>query len=617
MNTEQTNTEKTTSAETDVGRVGPRARTTRSSLARRLPGWLREARDLAERHHLDTITEALDSLAAQRGRPAFRVAVVGEFNRGKSTLVNTLIGRKLLPTGQSPGAQVDIAVRGVDHAEALRLTWPDKSSQVAELDERAVWRELLVDDSDGDSVPSSVVADVAGTWLTDMDLELVDTPGANSGDEPDVERLRRSVAGADGALFVISAISPLGITERLLLEEELLCRHLPNIAVVVTMLDRVDADDRDSIVDDLRERLAALPGRGALPILTAPHPEEDDDRATALRSLVGGWATQADRGRWRDRRIAATVADHCDTMARLATEAAALARLSEAEQREHAARAEADLAEEEQVWSELRIGVQSRQLDTARRVQDLLDGERTSVMASLQNELEAARDPHAWWQRELPTRLRWHLSVMAKAVERAMLARLSQDTDWLDAAVRRGLPEAHPSPVPRALGLESAPGQPTAAVDDLSKLRLAARVGAQGGAALGYLVAAARHARLPMIYTIGFSVLSSLIAERAIRSATESQRRQIDALLVRTVDESISAFGATAVTTVEELYGDVVGHLHGSHEMWQRSYADVLTAVDPVDATDWVAFAFATQALATRVRADLDRTATDLSERGN
>jgi predicted GTPase len=38
-------------------------------------------------------------VAARLGAGRFHISVVGEFKRGKSTLVNALLGRELLPTG--------------------------------------------------------------------------------------------------------------------------------------------------------------------------------------------------------------------------------------------------------------------------------------------------------------------------------------------------------------------------------------------------------------------------------------------------------------------------------------------------------------------------------------
>src|SRR4051794_26071761 len=45
---------------------------------------------------------ALDDLAESIGDPSFRLLVFGEFSAGKSTLINALLGRRVLPAKARP-----------------------------------------------------------------------------------------------------------------------------------------------------------------------------------------------------------------------------------------------------------------------------------------------------------------------------------------------------------------------------------------------------------------------------------------------------------------------------------------------------------------------------------
>ncbi|MFC4608573.1 dynamin family protein [Streptomyces maoxianensis] len=187
---------------------------------------------------------ALDALAAERGRHAFRVALVGEFNRGKSTLVNRLIRRDLLPTGPCPVTRAPVTVRAAPE-ESVRLTWPDGHREVRSLADGGPWAGLTgpspspmpqegTYDAPAPTEPA-VVAAVADAWLTELGIELVDLPGVNSGSEEQLEQVRRTAVASDAVLFVVSALSPMSSTEHRLLQEEVLCRHVPFVAVVVTL----------------------------------------------------------------------------------------------------------------------------------------------------------------------------------------------------------------------------------------------------------------------------------------------------------------------------------------------------------------------------------------------
>ena len=48
---------------------------------------------------------------SQRHNPLVRIAFIGEFNHGKSSLINGIIGQRVLPTGMTPTTQVDTIVR--------------------------------------------------------------------------------------------------------------------------------------------------------------------------------------------------------------------------------------------------------------------------------------------------------------------------------------------------------------------------------------------------------------------------------------------------------------------------------------------------------------------------
>jgi predicted GTPase len=82
----------------EAGVQAPSASTVDPALARAL-ATLAEAAGLLDMAEVaDQATEAAGRLLAQR----LEVAVVGEFKRGKSSLINALVGREVLPVGALP-----------------------------------------------------------------------------------------------------------------------------------------------------------------------------------------------------------------------------------------------------------------------------------------------------------------------------------------------------------------------------------------------------------------------------------------------------------------------------------------------------------------------------------
>lgn len=127
---------------------------------------------------LEQSTQQLDEL--------FLLVVVGEFNAGKSTFINALLGRKVLPEGVTPTT-----------TRIHRLRFGDTQS-----------RELAEDGIEDLEAPVELLRQVT----------IVDTPGTNALDRRHEAVTDEFVPRADLVLFVTSADRPLTESERSFME---------------------------------------------------------------------------------------------------------------------------------------------------------------------------------------------------------------------------------------------------------------------------------------------------------------------------------------------------------------------------------------------------------------
>lgn len=209
----------------------------------------RIARDL---HDLDS-TASIAALAAERGRPV-RVAIVGEFNAGKSTFINALMGADVAPTGvlpttatlhhlryaKDPIARVHLAVARGDASSASAT---ERIVPVPEL------RGTLTSMQPGEVTRVEILLPIASLTR----VEIIDTPGFNAPDKSHAETARAAFEEADAVLWLLDAAQAMKKTERDVMAE-LKAARLP-VQVLVNKADRLSPPELETVMAMVRESL--------------------------------------------------------------------------------------------------------------------------------------------------------------------------------------------------------------------------------------------------------------------------------------------------------------------------------------------------------------------------
>jgi len=171
---------------------------------------LEELAGLGDERDQEQIAALRDRLAAAR----LRVLVAGEAKRGKSTLVNALLGRPVLPSGVTPLTAVATTVRyGEDpRAEVRFADGHEEKHPLAALDDLVTERGNPRNRRGIAAVTAFVDAPVLAGGV-----ELVDTPGTGSVFTWDTDTAHQALETTDAAVFVLTADPPVSASERDLL----------------------------------------------------------------------------------------------------------------------------------------------------------------------------------------------------------------------------------------------------------------------------------------------------------------------------------------------------------------------------------------------------------------
>lgn len=208
----------------------------------------------------------------------FAVLIVGEFKRGKSTLLNALVGEDLLPTGVAPVTAVATGVRSGPRRRAV--------AHFRDGTEREVPPEEV-----GDYVDEARNAgNRRGVARVDVELPegpppgvvLVDVPGLGSIHRHNTESALAALPDADAALVVASVDPPLGEAELRLLRT--VSDHAARVEVVLNKVDYLGGEDREAAEEFTRGAL----GREGFPDTRVwPVSARDGLRARLARDAVG------------------------------------------------------------------------------------------------------------------------------------------------------------------------------------------------------------------------------------------------------------------------------------------------------------------------------------------
>jgi GTPase SAR1 family protein len=576
----------------------------------------RAAERVAADANLAIVVARLRDYRAERDRVGTRVAVVGDFNRGKSTLVNRLIGTDVLPTGNVPLTRAFVVVRAVAADPAvLDIRWPSGATERRSLTTEDPWHGLVLDHepsavnvAEGQSGPEEpqLLLSVPSDWLSRVEVELIDTPGLHEGRVDHLLQTQRAVALSDVAVMAISALSPLSHLEQQFLEEELLTKRVPHVIVALTKVDQLPPDEVEEFTDWFRARIGAV--SLGITVVVGPGAVGGTEALAVLRDSIEDLAHSSDVIQRRDRRLAWQIADACAAIRSAALAARDQLEVDEASRHAAVMEAKQQLSEDDLRWNQLRLGLDARRLRFIETIRESVTAETSELFETLSVELHRVTDVKAWWERELPVRLRRELKNLTHSLESQISATISRDLSWLDSEVARTFTMNRKLAVARPMSAVAIGELPELELEDIRRRRTATRIITAVGGIAGAAIAFASGIGMPAAFTIGGSAIAGIIAERDADAKIEEQRALVRGHVRRLLDDVIDQFKEKLSTEVERSYRIAFEELQEAQATWRTAHLEALastTGTGP-DITTWTDIECRVDDIAGQIPADHD-----------
>jgi hypothetical protein len=391
---------------------------------------------------------------AESGR--FYVACVGQFKRGKSTLLDALIGEPLLPIGVLPVTSVPTVVcHGTERAARVRL----RDGRWKRIDLREL-EEYVSEAENPENVKqvSAVEALIPNPLLADG-MCLVDTPGIASVFDANSAATREFIPHIDAAIVVIGADPPISGEELNLVQR--IDREAPDLIFALNKADRVSATDRAAAAEFATTLLSRRLGR-PIEVFSVSAKERLEGTGTErdwplLTAALEGLASRSGSRLARESRRRGTSRLASWLLHEISEQREAVRRpIEESERRMEKLDRYIVYAEQSLIdFGQLLIGEEQRLTRTLSERRAAFLG---SVVATAREQLIRAPGQPAWWGPEYRRRLATTAQDIARSIvvpwlasEREFAAAeyvkvrdrfFALTNDFLSGLVRSGVPEA-------------------------------------------------------------------------------------------------------------------------------------------------------------------------------
>ena len=194
-----------------------------------------------------------DSIVEKRSSEPFTLVILGEFKRGKSTIINALLGKELAPSNVSPETYTinEISYSEIPKVEAVLENGDRRALTFKDITRDRLKIKMRL-------YPSKIAyLDIKDNAEILKEMRIVDTPGLS-----DLEDLDRQVTeylvNADAIMYATSCLLPFSETEQMYLASHIQPQRFGMLYVLVNMIDAL-ATQTD--VDKIMRRFKRLTGQ--------------------------------------------------------------------------------------------------------------------------------------------------------------------------------------------------------------------------------------------------------------------------------------------------------------------------------------------------------------------
>jgi len=218
-----------------------------SSIKEQLLENLKELKDFQIKNKFTSSEEQINYLIKKLKKYSFVITVLGEFNRGKTSFINSFLGVSFLPVGVKPTTNT---INIISYSETPSAVIKYNNGDIETLTELSENSFSTLNTEDIKEINIGYPLEIL------KNFNIVDTPGVNDINQQRLEITYEFIPKSDVVIFLLDAEQLLSKTEALFLEKKLLNNDINKIIFVINKSDLISEDDLKILMEHAQKKLS-------------------------------------------------------------------------------------------------------------------------------------------------------------------------------------------------------------------------------------------------------------------------------------------------------------------------------------------------------------------------
>ena len=563
----------------DKAQVSQVAQRSSVQIRRKMAFAIKKTADSLVQMGMQDLAKSVAAVYRDAACESFTVSVIGEFNRGKSSMINRMLGQSFLPEGNLPTTA--ILTRIMYGVNPMITFYAKNGTKVKDAELKPESWEGWVADNFGDKEPEGLaVVRLKNDFLGKYGIELIDCPGAGDLEEKRARQIGDALTRSDGVILTIDATQPMSMSEQLFVEQRILTRKNPFMMLALNKLDLTPLQERDKLIQFIYTKLSqwnldipvVIPNNIELP----SEQYQDIVGVDKLFKVLISWVQNPQRAELTEQWLLSRVESILDIAENSLKQQVELLDADDSKRLMLIKEKEGKLSVFADRWNALRMELEKRLTLCMKQFVEKTEKEQGVMIERLQFEAGHTQNAQKWWKEDYPYRLKVELANLSAKLENYTSGIIANDARWFNQQLERqfktfiNIEKQTVTSEETMLELQSMGRKLD--IKDLTGERNKFRIGTTALSIAGALaLSATGFGFLSLIATLGVGSGASIMSETIFRKKIEQQREDLKAAIAKDVPRILMEATAESETRLKIIYNNIAQEASKTEKLWMEA----------------------------------------------